>query len=84
MTDIVKGMARAYHEAYWNWTPTLPRSMEDEAMRAALQWLADNVSDEMVQAYRETLDRHPRDPWLPSIAESKALAAAIRAAGDGK
>jgi len=58
-------------------------ALQEEAMRAALQWLADNVSDEMVQAYRETLDRHPRDPWLPSIAESKALAAAIRAAAGG-
>ena len=83
MTDIVKGMARAYHEAYWNWMPTLPRSMEDEAMRAALLWLADNVSDEMVHAYRDALERQARDPWLPSIAESKAIAAAIRAAAGG-
>jgi hypothetical protein len=81
MTDIVKGMARAYVDA-WD---LLGAELEpSDRMRAALMWLADNVSDEMVQAYREALERQARDPWLPSIAESKAIAAAIRAAAGGE
>ena len=74
MTDIVKGMAKAYHEAYWNWMPTLPRSMEDEAIRGALLWLADNVSDDMEDAAgAENWDYEPKS----------AIAAAIRAAAGG-
>jgi hypothetical protein len=67
MTDIVKGMLDAYDNKLE------PRSdlsgfNREEAMRAALQWLAANVSDEMIEA---ALDR-------PSF--KHAIAAAIRAA----
>lgn len=48
-----------------------------EDMRAALLWLADNVSDEMVRAFS--------DKWTSSRGDATAaIAAAIRAAGDGR
>ena len=50
MTDIVKGMEKARHDAYWSSTAGAGVTMEEEAMRAALLFLADNVSDEMVLA----------------------------------
>lgn len=40
---ILEGMARTFFEE-------LDRVTSEEAMRAALLWLADNVSDEMVKA----------------------------------
>jgi hypothetical protein len=63
MTDIVKGMTSAYANA-------TPDSWYSEtAMRAALLWLAANVSDEMVREY------------LNCISDTKdSLSAAIRAA----
>ncbi len=87
MTDIVKGMARAACDAgsepVFDKQPSDLQYMQMDDMRAALLFLADNVSDEMVHAYRDALERQARDPWLPSIAESKAIAAAIRAAAGG-
>ncbi len=86
MTDIVKGMAKAYHEAYWNWMPTLPRSMEDEAMRAALLWLAANVTDEMLEAAESAAREHKRGMRVNDTKcdqrnmLAKQFAAAIRAA----
>jgi len=45
MTDIVKGMLKAYYDT----PPSFGKEPSAEkAMRAALMWLADNVSDEMV------------------------------------
>ena len=56
MTDIVKGMARAYVDA-WD---LLGAELEpSDRMRAALLWLADNVSDEMVFA-SIALENDPR------------------------
>ena len=45
----------------------------DDGMRAALLWLADNVSDEMVEAARNA-------NWHN---ERSAISAALRAAGGG-
>lgn len=84
MTDIVKGMVVAFckemdasqHDSF--------ERVNEAAMRSALLWLADNVSDEMVQAYRNERESVIRDEWFPSLAEAKTLAAAIRAAaGEG-
>lgn len=43
MSKTLEGMARTFFEE-------LDRVTSEEAMRAALLWLADNVSDEMVKA----------------------------------
>lgn len=69
MTDIVKGMADVLMQSLTadGGEGANPR----EAMRASLLWLADNVSDEMIEA---ALDR-------PSF--KRAIAAAIRAAAGG-
>lgn len=56
---------------------------QTSAMKAALLWLADNVSDEMVYALRASLDRSPPDTFFPSIGYAKAIAAALRAAAGG-
>jgi hypothetical protein len=94
MTDIVKGMARLICETenVDGFKCTCPVPYEPEGnnwcnhnravhqARAALLWLADNVSDEMVQAYRNERESVIRDEWFPSLAEAKTLSAAIRAA----
>lgn len=47
-----------------------------EDMRAALLWLSDNVSDEMLRAFS--------DKWTSSRGDARAaIAAALRAAGGG-
>ncbi len=90
MTDIVKGMAIAgWHKGnpvLKNHLQCFPETQaEEEAkMRAALMWLADNVSDEMVQAYRNERESVIRNEWFPSLAEAKTLSAAIRAAAGGE
>lgn len=43
--DIVRGMAK---EA--RWVLEGPNASYENAIRAALQWLTDNVSDEMISA----------------------------------
>jgi hypothetical protein len=92
MTDIVKGMARVYFETHfadgWSYAemeekvPGHNADME-HSMRAALMWLADNVSGEMVAAWRNSMDTFPPDKWLPASGQAKAIAAAIRAAAGG-
>ena len=52
MTDIVKGMCRAYYDE--------GSDSGEAAMRAALQWLADNVSDEMLEAAEKAAREHKR------------------------
>ncbi len=51
MTDIVKGMVPAYNNA-WTHIPEFDEIEVGQlkAMRAALLWLAANVSDEMVRS----------------------------------
>jgi hypothetical protein len=78
MTDIVKGMARVLDRATGG--SGLADKEDIDAMRAALLWLADNVSDEMVQAYHNERERVLNDDWFPSISQSKYISAAIRAA----
>ena len=83
MTDIVKGMAEAHWKAWLGpaW-PGQDRAMNDTdiaTMRAALLWLADNVSDEMVQAYEKFLQR---DSGVNT--RKDAIALAIRAAAGGE
>ncbi len=86
MTDIVKGMARASYEAVsiknsYAEASTATQEVCEEAMHAALLWLADNVSDEMVQAYI-----YCPEPMGRNVKENvrKSLVSAIRAAGGGE
>ena len=88
MSKLLEGMARAAWEDVpalgpWEERPRSDRDIATLDMRAAVLWLADNITDEMVQAFRETLERFPKDKWLPSISEAKAISAALRkAAGE--
>lgn len=81
MTDIVKGMARAACDAggepVFDKQPNDIQTMQMEDMRAALLWLANNVSDEMVKRYI-----YCPDPMGRNVNENvrKSIAAAIRAA----
>jgi len=77
MTDIVKGMTNVCFSMASEF------GSDEEAMRAALLWLANNIDHEMQQAFSEELVRRSRGMFLPYIAEGKALAAAIRAAAGG-
>ena len=72
MTDIVKSMCRAYYDE--------GSDSGEAAMRSALLWLSEHVTDEMVAAWRHSMDTFPPNEWLPAIGQAKALAAAIRAA----
>ena len=73
MTDIVKGMVRVYQST---------DAGSEGSMRAALQWLADNVSDEMVGAAAWLTDRV--EQYNIKDRRKLALAAAIRAAAGGE
>jgi hypothetical protein len=87
MTDIVRGMAIAGHKrhhpryAYSDETEAYRRNME-ATMRAALLWLADNVSHDMVvsaaKAHEATPLEHGASAWM-----QEAISAAIRAAAGG-
>lgn len=78
MNKTLHGMAIAY------WTAAgLPRDEftvdgdDISRLKACLIWLADNVSDEMVRAFS--------DKWTSSRGDATAaIAAALRAAGDGR
>jgi hypothetical protein len=94
MTDIVKGMARAYFETHfadgWSYAEMeekVPGHNADveHSMRAALLWLSEHVSDEMA---REALEESKRvvvtgepEAHLPNVC--RVIAAAIRAAAGG-
>ena len=74
MTDIVKGMtAVAYKAQYGAEFDSLRDGVREEFMRAALLFLADNVSHEMVTDFWDALYRE-------DVTTSEAIAAAIRAA----
>ena len=87
MTDIVKGMTIAgWHKGnpvLKNHLQCFPETLaEEEAkMRAALLWLADNVSDEMVMQFEDKV-LLSRNEW-GSHAVRASIAAAIRAAAGG-
>jgi len=78
MTDIVKCMIRV-RSGYIIGHKDRPDQfeVEQEAMRAALMWLADNVSDEMVQQFIKVWEAE-------GGTLSPALSAAIRAAAGGE
>ena len=66
MTDIVKGMVTAFYSS--------DSFSSEDAMRAALLWLANNVSDEMVAAHWKAF-------YFDGIRDGRQIfAAAIRAA----
>lgn len=71
MSDLLREMCVEYESG-------AHRSNED-AMRAALLWLADNVSDEMVSAFWDQFYSVKVDS--PT---NKAIAAALRAAAGGR
>jgi hypothetical protein len=77
MTDIVKGMVREYERAFLS--AAGEAHTREEAMRAALLFLANNVSDEMVSEFWHQLYRCDED-----VSTAEALAAAIRAAAGGE
>ena len=52
MTDIVKGMYKEYQHS--------DSATGEGAMRAALLWFADNVSDEMLEAAEKAAREHKR------------------------
>jgi len=86
MTDIVKGMATAYLQTTFGpFAATAQVDVEEvEAMRAALLFLADNVSDEMAAASLAAFCNAP-DETLVQDVRKHVIAAAIRAAaGDSK
>jgi len=71
MTDIVKGMITVA-------AASGGLRLQDRDMRAALLWLADNVSDEMVDAYEQFFTS-----TSTLYTRRQAIAAAIRAAAGG-
>lgn len=90
MSKTLEGMARAYlAERHGENSATVTVYIEDEAaMKAALLWLASNVSDEMVHHLIGELFKH-RPPAFKfeytSDQTREAISAALRAAaGDGK
>jgi hypothetical protein len=81
-SKTLEGMVKAYENGFLSSTGSA--HTRADAMRAVLNWLVDNVSDEMAKALRDSLDECPPDKWLPAIGYAKAISAAIRAAGDGR
>lgn len=84
MSDkTLEGMVRAYEDGFLSSTGSA--HTRADAMKAVLNWLANNVNDEMAKALRDSLDECPPDKWLPAIGYAKAISAALRAAaGDGR
>lgn len=88
MTDIVKNMARVYCKAMHEWENSITppcANPPQEAMRAALLYLADNINGRMVDAlrcsYRDSGYLPVRQKNTPFDALAfDAIAAAIRAA----
>lgn len=87
MTDIVKGMAREAQCVLDGPSATYDPARYEAAMRAALIWLADNVSDKMARHaahyYFDTPlnEAHPASTY---VAFGGIIAAAIRAAAGGE
>jgi hypothetical protein len=84
MTDIVKGMAQELDRATGG--SGLADKEDIDAMRAALLWLADNVSDKMAHhAAHYYFDTPLNEAHPPStyVAFGGIIAAAIRAAAGG-
>jgi hypothetical protein len=86
-TDLVKGMARvAFKAQYGALFDPLRDGVRDEFMRAALIWLAENVSDEMLDAAEKAAREHKHGMRVNDTKcdqrnmLAKQFAAAIRAA----
>jgi hypothetical protein len=82
-SKTLEGMVRAYEDGFLSSTGSA--HTRADAMRAVLLWLADNISDEMVEAaWRTEFSRGGFDDpvWRRSI--KSAISAALRAAGDGR
>ncbi len=83
-SKTLEGMARAHWTTFADVEPKTSAIDPDdiEAMRVALLWLADNVSDEMVHEFTNAavLAR----PGIAGEAVRQAISAALRAAGDGR
>lgn len=86
MNKTLEGMVRAFDATSLDYHGQEPSAWVDQAdvagMKAALLWLADNVSDEMAKALRDSLEECPPDKWLPAIGYAKAISAALRAAAE--
>ena len=84
MTDIVKGMAQELDRATGG--SGLADKEDIDAMRAALLWLADNVSDEMAHHAASQYFDNPLNEANPPrilVEFGGVIAAAIRAAAGG-
>lgn len=92
MSKTLEGMARAHWTSFADIEPKASAIDPDDidAMRAALLWLADNVSDEMVAAALRTTPENLRaykdSPALSLMIDAQRhdISAALRAAGDGR
>jgi hypothetical protein len=85
-SDIVKGMAAHYENLAMPIGSRLSVVESDEAMRAALLWLADNVSDEMAHHAASQYFDNPLNEANPPrilVEFGGVIAAAIRAAAGG-
>lgn len=81
MSKILEGMARAaYRAQYGAEFDSLRDGVREQFMKAAILWLADNVSDEMVWAYLSCKPTNPRNLYN-AIRES--ISAALRVAAGG-
>ena len=84
MSETLKGIARAaYREQYGAEFDSLRDGVREQFMKAALLWLADNVSDEMsiaaVVDWQNDKGGGALQEWLQS-----AISAALRAAAGDK
>jgi hypothetical protein len=82
MTDIVKGMAREAQCVLEGPSTTYDPVLYEAAMRGALLWLAENVSDEMAAASLAAFCNAP-DETLVQDVRKHIIAAALRAAAGG-
>jgi hypothetical protein len=91
MNKTLEGMVRAYEDGFLSSTGNA--HTRADAMRAVLNWLADNVSDEMVIKALEAAVKYMNDNGYPATTPLSGhaadytrvcLSAALRAAGDGR
>ena len=88
MNKTLEGMVRAYEDGFLSSTGSA--HTRADAMKAVLNWLADNVSDEMVAAALRTTPENLRaykdSPALSLMIDAQRhdISAALRAAAGGK
>jgi hypothetical protein len=80
---MTQSTAEKMSEAFWETYESFNGKTSDDAMRAAILTLADNVTDEMLAAFTDHQPMH----YLPSIKwkedTRKAISAALRAGAAG-